>query len=100
MLSPASNRRTRSTSHLEQFDPALRFECWTVTQAARLVEHGAELQAGYIAGLYGSPCPGPAFHDAHRLGWEIGATTAKRVPIPAWLIALAEQASANCIGSA
>jgi hypothetical protein len=78
----------------------LRFECWTVTQAAQIVEHGAELQAGYVAGLNGEPCPGPAFHDAHRLGWEIGATTAKRVPVPAWLIALAGQASANCVGSA
>ena len=47
MLSPASNRRSRSAPRPEHFDPALRFECWTVTQAAQIVEHGAELQAGY-----------------------------------------------------
>jgi hypothetical protein len=93
-------RRLKANSHHEKIDPALRFECWTVKEAAIITMHCEELTAGYYAGLHGEPCPGPARCDAFRLGWEIGATTAKRVPIPAWLVALAEQASFNCVGSA
>jgi hypothetical protein len=99
MLSPVSNRRTRSTSHFEQFDPTLRFECWTVADAVRLGSDPASID-GYTAGRAGAPCPGPSRSDAYRLGWEMGAIAAYRVPVPAWMIACNRQAAADCEGSA
>jgi hypothetical protein len=98
-----ASRRTRSTSHLEQFDPALRFECWTIEIACRLAGEHADIGDGYSAGRAGAPCPGPGFTDAYRLGWEMGAIAAHRVPVPAWMIAVNDQAARldrGCAGSA
>jgi hypothetical protein len=101
MLSPASNRRTRPTSHFEHFDPALRFECWTLAEATWLAAQVADIKDGVVAGLDGAP--GPGFTDAYRLGWEMGAIAARRVPVPAWMIAVNNQAARldrGCAGSA
>ena len=101
MLSPASNRRTHPTSDLEQFDPALRFECWTLAEATRLAAQVADIKDGVVAGL--APCPGPGFTDAYRLGWEMGAIAVYRVPVPAWMLAVNKQAAEldrGCAGSA
>jgi hypothetical protein len=100
MLSPASNRRTRPSSHLEQFDPALRFECWTLAEATRLAAQVADLKDGVVAGRDGAPCPGPGFTDAYRLGWEMGAIAAYRVPPPAWMEACNAQYASGCLASA
>jgi hypothetical protein len=99
MLSPTSNRRTRPPSHFEQFDPTLRFECWTVADAVRLGSDPVSIE-GYTAGRDGAPCPGPARSDAFRLGWEMGAIAAYRVPVPAWMRACNAQAESGCVGSA
>jgi hypothetical protein len=103
MLSPASNRRTHPTSDLEQFDPALRFECWTLAKAIRLAAQVADIKDGVVAGRDGAPCPGPGFTDAYRLGWEMGAIAVYRVPVPAWMLAVNKQAAQldrGCAGSA
>jgi hypothetical protein len=55
---------------------------------------------GYAAGFNGAPCPGPDFTDAYRLGWEMGAIAAYRVPPPAWMDACNAQAASDCIASA
>ncbi len=48
----------------------------------------------------GAPCPGPARSEPYRLGWEIGAIAARRVPVPAWVRAVNAQAEHDCIASA
>jgi hypothetical protein len=85
----------------ERFDPSLRFECWTITEAQRLArDYADDICDGYAAGFLGAPCPGPARDDAFRLGWEMGAIAAYRVPPPAWMDACNAQDAADCIGSA
>jgi hypothetical protein len=89
----------RSQQTAETFDLKLRFECWTVEQAIRLGADPSSFE-GYGAGFTGAPCPGPARGDAYRMGWEMGAIAAYRVPVPAWMHACNAQAAAGCIGSA
>jgi hypothetical protein len=89
-----------TASAVEQFDPATRFECWTVGDALHASRDGASLREGYRAGKGGAPCPGPARNDAFRLGWEMGAIAAGRVPPPAWMLAVNAQADRGCAGSA
>jgi hypothetical protein len=84
----------------DEIDRTLRFECWTVADARRLAQPSADLEAGIEAGLAGAPCPGPARSAPYRLGWEMGAIAAHRVPVPAWMRAVNAQAEHHCIGSA
>ena len=81
-------------------DQALRFDCWTVDDARRLAQPSADLVAGLEAGFSGAPCPGPARSAPYRLGWEMGAIAARRVPVPAWMRAVNAQAEHDCIASA
>jgi hypothetical protein len=83
----------------ERIDPLLRFECWTVERTEQLGADPASID-GYVAGITGAPCPGPARSDAYRLGWEVGAIHARRVPVPAWMLAVNAQADLDCAGSA
>lgn len=84
----------------DEIDQGMRFECWTVADARRLARPSPELAAGLEAGLCGAPCPGPARSDPYRLGWEMGAIAARRVPVPAWMRAVNAQAEHDCIASA
>lgn len=84
----------------DDIDQALRFECWTVADARRLAQPSADLEAGIVAGSTGAPCPGAARSAPYRLGWEMGAIAARRVPVPAWMRAVNAQAEHDCIGSA
>jgi hypothetical protein len=83
----------------ERIEPLLRFECWTVERAEQLGADPASID-GYVAGFAGAPCPGPAHSDAYRLGWEVGAIHARRVPVPAWMVACNAQADSGCLPSA
>lgn len=86
---------------VEEIDPAQRFECWTVADALQAYYGDPlALREGYRAGMTGAPCPGAARCNSYRLGWEIGAINARRVPEPAWLFAVVAQDQAGCIGSA
>ena len=86
-------RRHRRTKSTEKPDHA-RFECWSFSQALLLAQRSrGELLAGARAALSGAPCPGPSRPDAFRLGWELGAVHAKRVPWPRWLTELNAQAA-------
>lgn len=89
-----------STRTAEQFDPATRFECWTVAEALRASADREALCEGYAAGKTGAPCPGAARCDAYRLGWEMGAIFARRVPTPAWMLAVVAQAEYGFAGTA
>jgi hypothetical protein len=84
---------------VEKFNPEDRFECWTIAEAQRLGDDPASFD-GYAAGYHGAPCPGPSRSDAFRMGWEMGAIHAYRIPVPAWMIACNKQAAADCAGSA
>lgn len=91
---------TSTATVVEQFDPASRFECWTVTDALRASLDRTMLADGYAAGKGGAPCPGAARCDAYRLGWEMGAIAAGRVPPPRWMLAVNAQSNLGCTGSA
>ena len=84
----------------EDFDPALRFECWAAADALRIAASSADVEAGFVAGCSGSACPGPARSEAYRLGWEMGAIAARRVPVPAWMHAVNAQHDNGCLASA
>lgn len=98
MLTLEGNNSTGSTG--ERFDPATRFECWTVADALRASADHEALCEGYAAGKSGAPCPGASRCDAYRLGWEMGAIFARRVPTPAWMLAVVAQDEYGFAGTA
>lgn len=98
MLSPLAGNP--SPQVVERFDPAARFECWTVADAVRASLDRVALCEGYAAGRGIAPCPGAARSDAYRLGWEMGAIASGRVPPPRWMLAVVAQAECGCVGSA
>ena len=72
--------------------PGERFEVWRMSEASRLATRDrAGLESGFNAGLSGAPCPGSSCAASYRLGWEVGATYARRVPEPAWMRACGAQ---------